>query len=349
MPILASDLTFGVEVETTISQQWGGIIGQYRHPHYVAQLPMCSPRGLLHGSSEPIPGWAAKTDASISCHRSSTAGVEFVTPILKGPAGLDFVLRSLPEMRIRLQAESNPSCGIHVHVGAPPDLTPAQLTRIVTLFANLEDAFLCSTGDRNRIDNRYCAPIKETLRGLPIGETLSYNKAKAKGQRTPPTDHTLRLDTAVQRVRQKYSSLNLARLVSATGDVSDLEFRCFPSTLNPVRVAAYIQMCLAVVEIGLSTRRMPPWDGPRSAQRPAPLFSQRGVRAPVGYCQSEISRMLQIFQWSSNSRRRYGLLDHASVYPLPDMPILCDTLKRLATSFEKCVESSYKMPPEFSF
>lgn len=140
----ANQMTFGIEIETTIP--FGTVqIGSYGAGNPVANLPA---------------GWVSKYDGSIHAGRGRE-GCEFVSPVLRGADGLRQVIevcRTLTAMG----AKVNRSTGLHVHVGF--DRGDADgLKRLVTLTANFEKAIYASTGTKNRERGRYSAPIS------PIG------------------------------------------------------------------------------------------------------------------------------------------------------------------------------------
>ena len=133
------DITFGVEIETTI------------------------PRGTLnvgpHGRGYDIPqlaGWKADNDPSIRTTRATRDHVpcEFVSPVFKGSEGLKQLLTDLATIR-GLGAKVNASCGLHIHVGFDKDNAEV-LTRLVTLVANFEKAIYASTGTKRRETGRWC-------------------------------------------------------------------------------------------------------------------------------------------------------------------------------------------------
>src|SRR5438093_8707042 len=82
------EITFGVEIETTIPA------GLIRVGHYHNGLPVVLNPGL---SGLPAPtfqgmSWKAERDCSIQVTDSQHAACEFVSPILKGEAGLTHLL-----------------------------------------------------------------------------------------------------------------------------------------------------------------------------------------------------------------------------------------------------------------
>jgi hypothetical protein len=150
------DITFGVEIETTI------------------------PRGALavgpHGRGCDIPqlsGWKADRDPSISA-RGEHEACEFVSPVFKGSAGLRQLLADLATIRA-LGARVNTSCGLHVHIGFDKADADA-LARLVTLVANFEKAIYASTGTRRREQGRWC-------NGLQRYGSVENAERRAQGDR----------------------------------------------------------------------------------------------------------------------------------------------------------------------
>jgi hypothetical protein len=138
--INVNELTFGVEIETTI------------------------PRGRIHvgghgcGSDIPdMPGWKADRDPSIRVRVMGREACEFVSPVFRGVEGLKQLVADLAKIRA-LGANVNASCGLHVHVGF--DKTNAvEMTKLMTLVANFEKAIYAATGTKNRERGRWCGGL----------------------------------------------------------------------------------------------------------------------------------------------------------------------------------------------
>lgn len=134
-----SELTFGVEIETTI--------------------PAGRVRVGPHGDGCPIPelpGWKADYDPSIRTTRTTRHFVacEFVSPVLQGAAGLQQLLVDLAKIKA-MGAKVNSSCGLHVHVGFNKS-DAAAVEKLLTLVANFEKAIYATTGTKNRERGRWC-------------------------------------------------------------------------------------------------------------------------------------------------------------------------------------------------
>ena len=99
---IAQDFTFGVEIETTCPRTNRLHVGSY------------------HSTGEQVPylpeGWVAKSDCSIHTDKAGHVGVEIVSPILKGEAGIIQLIEVIRILNEKGHAV-NASCGVHVHVG----------------------------------------------------------------------------------------------------------------------------------------------------------------------------------------------------------------------------------------
>lgn len=136
----ASDLTFGIELETTIPA--GAVrVGGYHSGNPVPGLPS---------------GWEAKYDASIQA-TPGRSGCEFVSPVLKGAEGVRQVIEVIAQLN-EMGAKVNASTGLHVHVGWVGD--SAALARLVTLVANFEKAIFAATGTKNRERGHWCGSLR---------------------------------------------------------------------------------------------------------------------------------------------------------------------------------------------
>lgn len=139
--MLANEMTFGIEIETSIPENCGIRVGGYHGTEQALGLPR---------------GWLATSDSSIRSD-AGYMGCEFVSPVLRGPEGIAQVIAVVAHLRA-IGARVNDSTGLHVHVGFPKGDRGA-MTRLATLVANFERAIYASTGTRKRERSYYCAPI----------------------------------------------------------------------------------------------------------------------------------------------------------------------------------------------
>ena len=189
------------------------------------------PSGLVrvgpHGNGydiPQIPGWKADCDPSI---RVSTAGhqaCEFVSPVFKGTDGLKQLLADLAKIKA-MGARVNDSCGLHIHVGFDKSNGDAS-KKLASLVSNFERAIFATTGTKKRERGRWCAGLQR------------HRDA----------------DCAIQASRaNRYHVCNFGTFKPT------VEFRAFGATLNPIKLASYVQLVVAVVEKALKAKRATNW------------------------------------------------------------------------------------------
>jgi len=132
-----NELTFGVEIETTIPAD-ALRVGPHGYGYEIAQLP----------------GWKADRDPSIRVGVRGHQPCEFVSPVFKGIDGLRKLLADLVVIK-SLGAKINESCGLHIHVGFDKADREA-VAKLTTLVSNFEKAIYASTGTKNRERGRWC-------------------------------------------------------------------------------------------------------------------------------------------------------------------------------------------------
>jgi len=210
-------------------------------------------------------GWKAECDGSIDNGHGGHK-CEIVSPVLQGEEGIRQVLEVLETLQAKGH-RVNASCGVHVHVGWNRDWPSEALARLVTIVAYLEKGLYAITGTKNRERGRYCGGVRK------------YGSDKSA---KPALD------------RDRYHALNLTNLARGTKDT--VEFRVFSGSLNPTKVAGWIQVCLGLVERALAAKRMPTWN-PK-----APT----GGWKKSGPGQSETERLLGYLAWGKGYARIHG-------------------------------------------
>lgn len=212
---------------TSTSEQ----VALVEHLTFGVEIETTIPAGRLligpHGSGYEIPtlpGWKADRDPSIRTTVRGHEACEFVSPVFKGIEGLRKLLADVAAIRA-MGAKVNKSCGLHIHVGF--DKHNAELVeKLATLVSNFEKAIYASTGTKARERGRWC-------NGL--------NRYGCAGNAVQ----------ASQRCR--YHVCNFATRLPT------VEFRPFASTLNGVKIAGYVRLCLALVERALTVKRVTDW------------------------------------------------------------------------------------------
>lgn len=264
----ASEMTFGIEIECVIPaaslSRLGWVVGSYH-------------RGRAIPGHE---GWKIEHDGSLMANAehhygctcdgcSPLVALEVVSPKLKGEAGVAAVVRMLETLR-QMGATVNPSCGLHVHVGASADLD--FLHRLVCFTANVEQGIYAMTGTRRREESCYCESVRDSHR--PFGDS---------GNRTE-----LALATS-----SRYKVLNLSPLVSGLRQA--VEFRAFEGTLETQRVLSYLFICLGIVERCQGLSRASQWN-------PKPVSAKSSI-AGSGPGSTQAIRLMAMLAWSKQYLR----------------------------------------------
>jgi hypothetical protein len=181
------------------------------------------PHGAGYSIAE-LAGWKADADPSIRVGVPGHKPCEFVSPVFRGVEGLKQLLADLEVIR-GMGAKVNESCGLHIHVGFDKSDAVAS-AKLATLVANFEKAIYATTGTKNRERGRWC------------------NGLQRHGDAT----------TAINRsLGNRYHVCNFATAKPT------VEFRAFGATLNPVKLAGYVRMCVGMVERALKAKRSTNW------------------------------------------------------------------------------------------
>lgn len=184
-----------------------------------------------HGCGRQVPwlpeGWLADRDPSIITPHAGRIACEFVSPVLRGAEGLREALAVVRAIKAR-GGKVNVSCGLHVHVGFDKRDTPA-LGRLINLVASHEKALYAVTGSKSR----------EQGYGSRFG-TNWCKSLKAYGT----ANNAMRVAS-----RDRYHLLNIATTKPT------VEFRVFGATLNPIKLASYVRLCVAMCEKAATSKR----------------------------------------------------------------------------------------------
>jgi hypothetical protein len=255
----AVDMTFGVEIECFLPVEVMSANNiQVGHYHGGLQIP-----GLPEG-------WKAQSDGSLHSRSRNLRPVEISSPVLKGREGilqLQAVLRQLKTWGFK----TNPSCGLHVHVGAELAGNVRVVRNLVNLCAKFERGLFAITGTKRREAGHYSAPISEAYRAIENANNWAD----------------------FQRVAVKYRSVNLCHLF---GSYKTVEFRVFQGTTSETKILAYVQVCLGLVERAHAIKRKPSFQTLNKRYRSG---------AAVVYT------MLRNIGWNAEKRfgdRKFGLL-----------------------------------------
>ena len=251
------DQCFGVEVEMTgiTREQAAQVLAEY-----FGTTP-CHYGGSYDGWSVKDPEgkkWKLVSDASIDGERWTGTGyvaddirdyyVEMVTPKLTYSE-----LPKLQECVRRVQkahAKVNNSCGIHVHVDAA-NHNRQSLKNLIGIMYSKEDILFKALQVNPGREQNFCQKVREPM--LKQARTLSAEETR---DLTLLEDiwydgfETCDSDRHDHYNRTRYYALNL-HSVFYRGTV---EWRCFNSTLHAEKVAAYVNLCLAISAQAIAQR-----------------------------------------------------------------------------------------------
>lgn len=203
--------------------------------------------------------WKVMYDSSIKAQRKLADGeidtltntqghqhkVELVTPILK--YGDIETLQEIVRKIRKAGAFVNPSCGLHIHIGAE-NFTAATVRNLVNAIASKEDILFHALNiHENRIE--FCRKtnqrfLKELNEKKP--ETMAQLAAVWYDE---PERLAVRVHGHYDSTR--YTICNLHALFTK----GTIEFRCFNSTLHAGEIKAAIQFCLALTHQALNTKK----------------------------------------------------------------------------------------------
>lgn len=230
--ITARDLTYGIEIECGVDRDTPIRIGSYHGGSSVASLPAFEGRR-----------WNAQRDSSLYFRGGTKTAVEFVSPILKGREGLDNIRATCAQIKA-WGGVTNNSCGLHIHVAFPSE-SVAAMRRLTLLVGQFEDALYASTGTPDRRNGNYCSTIK-TERNKQVNWSRFTNKDE------------MRNSYEIGSLGDRYRVLNWTNFLS--GRLPTVEFRVFSGSLNPAKIAAWVQICLTLVEMALDGVDVGGWD-----------------------------------------------------------------------------------------
>lgn len=155
--------------------------------------------------------WACKEDGSLP-----REGREFVSPPLRGDAGLKSMRYAVRSISKHDGSADDECCGTHIHVDMS-DLTPEEFMRACGFIAEFEGIFFdCCASHRD--GNCYCLPLHQ-----PIADIRRNGLAGEFSRYRWMNTHSF----------------------SKHGTV---EFRCFEGSLDAGKLEAWIRLCLYVVD-----------------------------------------------------------------------------------------------------
>ena len=247
------DQCFGVEVEMTglTRRQAAQALANYfgTAPNYVGggydKWSVKDPAGKA---------WSIMSDSSIVTEMKTESGymhtsdieyrVEMVTPKLTY-AELPRLQECVRQVR-HAGAKANISCGIHVHVDAA-NHNRQSLKNLLSIMYSKEDILFKALQVNERRASRWCQKVREPMlkeaRKLSSDETKNLTALESIWYEGNISDREHYNWT-------RYYALNL-HSVFYRGTV---EWRCFNSTLHAGKIAAYVNLCLAMSAQAINQR-----------------------------------------------------------------------------------------------
>lgn len=224
--IEATDIKFGIEVETNMPERFAPYVGPYHRGKRQSWLP--SYDGKM---------WKAENDCSIHAPPGRTDS-EFVSPVLCGRVGMENAMQAIRKIKSR-DAMVNDSCGIHVSVNFTGD--DKALARLINLVARFEPALRAITGSKYRENGTYAASVRRH-------ENSCHH-----------ADSTTKANRMRRRLAyDKFHMLNLSCYRPHVGE-RRIEWRAFPSTLCPTTFAGYVWVALGMTQLAINSKRMLSW------------------------------------------------------------------------------------------
>ena len=243
------DQCFGVEVEMTgiTRRQAAEALAAY----FGTSVHYCGTYYDAWGVTDPEgKEWKLMSDSSIRGerkidfgYRSTSDGeyqVEMVTPKLTYDE-----LPHLQECMRRVTAigaKVNDSCGLHVHVDAS-NHNRQSLKNLISIMYSKEDLLFKALQVNEARAIEWCQKVREPMlkqaRTLSAEETSDLTQLEDIWYEGFENDGRTRHD---HYNKSRYYALNL-HSVFYRGTV---EWRCFNSTLDPAKAAAYVHLCLAM-------------------------------------------------------------------------------------------------------
>ena len=256
--------TFGLELETTG-------IGRERTAKAIAAYFGTTAKFVGHHLGDwhiPMPDgrkWVVERDGSVT-----DPSAEVVSPVCRWD-DLPMVLGVAKAIRAA-GARTDSSCGIHVHVGLGGH-TPQSLRRLVNIVNAKEDLLTQALGITPERRHRWCAPVAPAfLEAVNRTKPDSFERlAQLWYRHSGGSSPDWRECAATHYDRSRYHLLNLHATFSTERPAHTIEFRAFNGTLDPAKILAYIQLCLAISAQALHSKAASPTrpvtDNPKYAFR----------------------------------------------------------------------------------
>ena len=222
-----NEVTFGVEIETTIPNSSEIYVGSYSSGH---ALPATAP--MFNGTP-----WRAHSDGSIMVTARRHKGCEFVSPVLKGEEGLKHVVEFMKWLR-SIGAKVNRSTGTHVHVGVKSIIGDVNMDEVLNWVVKVGElgkkystGLYASTGTTRNLSSttHYCLPLGERAKD-------AFKFAKSASCKT----------TGLSKIKHDIRKYSMINFLNVGGSKHTVEFRAFAGTTNTAKMLNHITSSMAI-------------------------------------------------------------------------------------------------------
>ena len=235
MTVNFSDQTFGIEIET----RGLGFEEAARAIQTIAGGTVIRTR--FWGVKTPDNRvWNVTGDSSIEPLNGKSA--EIVSPICT-ISDLETVMQVVRALKAA-GAETHQSCGIHIHVGVP-GITGRELGNLAKIVDRQEEYIFKALGVLGSRKNRFAKPVEMSLiNSVSSAQPQTLREFKKIWYGFNPSCCDAQVDDYQPNHYHdsRYHGLNL----HAVFDKGTVEYRYFNGSLNPQKIKAYIQFCLAL-------------------------------------------------------------------------------------------------------
>ena len=242
--------TFGIEMETTglgrertakAIAAYFGTEAVYRGRH-------------LDDWRVPMPDgrhWTVERDGSVT-----EPCAEVVSPVCRWE-DIPMVLGVAKAIRAA-GGRTDSSCGIHIHIGLGVH-TPQSLRRLVNIVNAKEDLLTQALGITPLRRERWCQPVEPRfLAELNRRKPDTMDGFAAIWYRWNSGSTNWRSCADCHYDSSRYHLLNLHATFSTERPAHTIEFRAFNGTLDPRKIQAYIQLCMAISAQALTSKAASP-------------------------------------------------------------------------------------------
>lgn len=308
----AQEKTFGIEIETSIPQSLQIAIGS--HGRGLPITSVTTADGVVH-VAPTFNGecWKADEDPSIRT-QNGYKKCEFVSPILKGDAGIQNILAFLAFIKaiggkrpIRQAGQTQGGIHITLHAGNFIDSSsPAKIVdfceSVAKLGYRLSPVLFGQNAERRDLSG-WCRVLSSSSQNRSL-QSSKVDLARYRGSRLPFIDIG------------KYALINFTK-INTNGT---FEFRSFSTTLNPAKVLVILTTCLAIAQQA-SKRKTSGWSEEQiNSSELFRFFWSRSARRDVTNAYPTLKARAKVqFDWGFASCLHFDRLKSRD-YSIPQVP-----------------------------